>query len=79
MQHRCHASGKFPELEELCDQFATFNVDEATKNTVMEYDMVFASPWQAGQRCEIEPHEDGARFVKLSFLSGGTRPTTTSC
>ena len=47
---RCHASGKFPELEELCDQFATFNVDEATKNTVMEYDMVFASPWQAGQR-----------------------------
>ena len=54
LQRRCHASGKFPELEELCDQFATFNVDEATKNTVMEYDMVFASPWQAGQRCEME-------------------------
>ena len=51
---RCHASGKFPELEELCDQFATFNVDEATKNGVMEYDMVFASPWQAGQRCGME-------------------------
>ena len=51
---RCHASGKFPELEELCDQFANFNVDEATKNTVMEYDMVFASPWQAGQRYEIK-------------------------
>ena len=52
MFRRCHASGKFPELEELCDQFANFNVDEATKNTVMEYDMVFASPWQAGQRYE---------------------------
>ena len=38
----------------MCDQFANFNVDEATKNTVMEYDMVFASPWQAGQRYEIK-------------------------
>jgi len=69
--HKCHASGKFPELEELCDQFANFNVDEATKNTVMEYDMVFASPWQAGQRRDKADHYLLLRKMRYWLKTGG--------
>jgi len=73
--HKCHASGKFPELEELCDQFANFNVDEATKNTVMEYDMVFASPWQAGQRRDKADHYLLLRKMRYWLKTGGEEST----